>query len=288
MKQIRYFIEGLLLTIFLGLCKMLGVEAASNLGGFIGRNIGPKLAASRKALRNLEQALPEKTDEEYQTIIKGMWEHLGRLMAEYPHLKKIASAQYTELVDKGVLDELKSNNQGAIFFGGHLGNWEINASATFIQKGFEADITYRAPNNPYVDKLLMKCRQIGGKIEAYSKSREGGRNMLLALKNGHSIGILIDQKYNEGISAPFFNQQAMTNPVFVQMAQKFKLPLIPICNQRLHGAHSRLTLYPEIKVFDDNGEPLAVEDIIKTANLFLEERIKQAPEQWLWLHKRWG
>lgn len=88
MKKLRYLIEAAFLYLALGVFYVLGPCGASALGGFIGRTIGPRIRPIRKALTNLRHAMPDKTDDEYATIVRDMWDNLGRVMAEYPHLER--------------------------------------------------------------------------------------------------------------------------------------------------------------------------------------------------------
>ena len=131
------------------------------------------------------------------------------------------------------------------------------------------------------------ARSVGGQISGHSKSSAGGKGLMKSLKSGHCAGILIDQKYNEGLSIPFFGIEAMTNPVFVQLAQKYKCALVPIRNERLEGTNFRLNVYEPIEIFDSNDAPRPIEDVIKDAHALLESWITERPEQWLWLHRRW-
>lgn len=282
MIKLRYWLEAAFLKTLLLFFSILPPHVASCIGGTIGGFIGPKLAASRKAYRNLERALPEAATPE---TVKGMWTHLGRIIAEYPHLE--ALSRETEVVGMEHLKAAVENDNGAIFFGGHLGNWEINAAVVLTQCGAAPKLTYRAPNNPHVDKMLMDARSIGGKISGFPKSTAGGKGLMNAMKAGESAGILIDQKYNEGLSVPFFGMEAMTNPIFVQLAQRYKCPLVPIRSERLEGSKFRLSVYEPITVFKEDGSPRPIEDVIKDAHTLLEEWIKERPEQWLWLHRRW-
>ena len=107
--------------------------------------------------------------------------------------------------------------------------------------------------------------------------------MVETLRDGGALGILIDQKYNEGLAIPFFGRPAMTSPAFVQMAQKTNCPLIPVRGERLPGAHFRVTIYPPLNITEQG-----VEDAIAQAHMLLEEWISERPGQWLWLHRRWG
>lgn len=286
MKKIRYLIEGLLLHILFAFFRTLQPQKASAVGGWLGRSIGPKLAASRKARRNIARALPEKTKEEQDRIIVGMWDNIGRVIAEYPHLE-IISKEHTTIQNNRRLETLLGTEQPIVFFGGHIANWEVNSTALLTQYNKPIALTYRAPNNPWAAKLLDKTRTLNGRLQAFPKSRESGKSILQTLKNGGSIGILVDQKYNEGLEVPFFSHAAMTNPVFVQLCQKYKCPLVPVKNERLKGCEFRLTPYPPLNLFDDNGKARLVEHVIKDAHTLLETWIRERPEQWIWLHRRW-
>jgi len=229
---------------------------------------------------------PELDETRKDETITEMWEHLGRVIAEYPHLGTLA-LDHTQIIGQENLQDALNNPKGAIFFGAHLGNWEINGAAVLLQCGREVALSYRAPNNPWCDKLLMRARTLGGQIPAYSKSRQGGKSMMETIKGGGALGILIDQKYNQGVNVPFFGLEAMTNPFFVQLAQKYGCALVPICNRRLDGASFSICVYEPLRVFEDDGAPRPIEEVISDAHALLEEFIRETPEQWLWLHRRW-
>lgn len=286
MKSLRYFIEGLGLSILFVFFKILPPASASNIGGWLGQTVGMRLAANRKARRHIQLAFPGIDKNEENAIIKGMWNHLGRVIAEYPHLEKL-SRDHTQIIYKGQTKKLTQDQVPMIFFGGHIGNWEVNCAATLTQMKRPATLTYRAPNNPWTAKILNKARTLNNRLKAYPKSRESGRHLIKTLKNNGTIGILIDQKYNEGVSVPFFNHDAMTNPVFVQLCQKFNCPLVPIRNERIKGSTFTLTIYPPIRTINDDGEARPVNDVILEANKLIESWIEERPEQWIWMHRRW-
>lgn len=280
MKLIRYFLEAILLSLILLVSKLLPVQWASAAGGWLGRTIGPRLAASRKALKNINYVMPDIPDTEAQNILNGMWDNLGRVMMEYPHLQHIGRER-TEIVNKDILE--KHNDGAAMLFSGHLGNWEACPPGLILSGNFEETSIYRAPNNPFVDALLKKARSVGGRLKTIPKSKTGTRHIVKALNEGQHIGMLIDQKYNEGIEIDFLGRPAMTSPIFVQLAQKFNIPLIPIRVERLKGPNFRLTILPPIEVTDR-----PVEDVIKECHDLFETWVKDKPEQWLWLHRRWS
>lgn len=280
MKRFRYIVEGIAVSILMALFRLLPLDAASGLGGFIGRSIGPKLSVNRKALRSIETSLPGKTPEEYKKIIYDMWDNLGRTFAEYPHLYKIAHERMTATGAENLQPVIDSDIP-CILFTGHLANWET-AAAYAYKLGIELDLIYRAPNNPYVEGILQRCRSMDGRLKTYPKSSQGMRQVMTALKSGRRIGILIDQKYNQGIAMPFFGRTAMTSPAFAQLAQKFDCPLHAARVERLKGANFHLTVYPATKTNDRT-----VEDIIAESHIMLEKWITERPGQWLWLHNRW-
>jgi len=288
MKKIRYAFEAVFLYLIFAIFKYLPAKTASNIGGWIGRVIGPRLAASRKAHKHILMAMPEISNERANEIVRGMWENLGRVIAEYPHLEKISRYYTTFENEERLLSLLEKEDQPLIFIGGHLSNWEINSIALLTHHNRSVDATYRAPNNPWVARLLDHARTLGGRLKAYPKSTESGRKIMQALKQGHALGILIDQKYNEGINVPFFNLPAMTNPVAVLLCQRYRCPLVPVKNIRgKDGCSFRIITYPPLDLFNEDGSPRPAEDVIKEAHALLEAWIREHPEQWLWLHHRW-
>ncbi len=289
MKKIRYILEALFLYLLFAVFGCMPAKTASNIGGWIGRTIGPKLAASRKARKHIKMAMPETKDERVEEIIQGMWENLGRVIAEYPHLEEISRKYTTFENENRLLSLLKNEGQPLIFIGGHLSNWEINSIALLTHHNKKVDATYRPPNNPWVARLLDNARTLKGRLKAYPKSTKSGRKIMQALRQGHTLGILIDQKYNEGIEVPFFNMPAMTNPVAVRLSQRYRCPLVPVKNIRgADGCSFRIITYPPLEVFHPDGTPRPVKDVLKEAHILLEAWIKDHPEQWLWLHHRWN
>lgn len=279
MKKIRYLFEAALVHSLMALFRVLPVTMASALGGAIGRTIPPLFAANRKALRHITNSL-HTPKAETQAIARGMWDNLGRLFAEYPHLPELYMTR-TEVIGIENLGTLPTNPKSpAIFFSGHLANWEISAPS-LRQHAINVDLIYRAPNNPYVKNLLDKCRSMDGALRTYPKSAQGMRQVMMALKEGRRIGILIDQKYNPGVEATFFGQPAMTSLAFIQLAQKFNCPLIPVQVERLPNAHFRVTIHKPLDITKDEMT------LLTEAHTLLEGWIRKTPAHWLWIHRRW-
>jgi KDO2-lipid IV(A) lauroyltransferase len=281
MKKLRYFLEYLVLKIALFFFGKLDVDRASNAGGIIGRFLGPLLPHNREALRNLQMALPDLPEGKRKLVISRMWDNLGRILGEYPHLEKIGRER-TEIIGRHVLDLLLGSEKCAVLIAAHLANWEMGPQA-LKANGLDIYPVVRMPNNPWTRNIISKQRN----TREIPKSSKGARQMVNCLKQNRRIAILIDQKYNEGETIPFFGKPAMTSPAFVQLAKKYDCPLIPMRLERIQGANFRLTFYEPLELKDHKDRPLPDEQCILKAHKILEEWISERPEQWIWLHRRW-
>jgi len=279
MKKFRYIVEAVIVRTLIFLFGLIPPARSSNIGGGLAGFIGPRLSASRKAERHIQSALHTDVQETKQ-IVRGMWDNIGRGFAEYPHLPFIFK-NYVDLIGQDNFEPtLRDKNTPAIFFSAHLANWEIAAPAVH-QAGVDVDLIYRAPNNPYVEAILQRCRSMDGTLRTYPKSASGMRQVLIAMKQGRRIGILIDQKYNQGVEANFFEQPAMTSLAFIQLAKKFQCPLYPVRVERIDGVHFKVSVLPSLDIRKDD------QTLLREAHDILESWISERPEQWLWLHKRW-
>jgi KDO2-lipid IV(A) lauroyltransferase len=279
MTKIKYLFEHIGLLFIHGICKLLPWTWSSSLFGSFAKFLGTHMAMNRKAVRHIRAALGV-TDHDAQIIAKEHWNNLGRVMAEYPHLQKIAT-HHVEFKGMEHLERLRNDGKCGVLFGAHLGNWEVIPHALLHHVGLATHPVYRAPNNPYVDKRLHKYRSPDGSLIPYSKSRQGMVGMVKALKSGEHLGLLVDQKYNEGITAPFFEMPAKTGTAFIELAQKFDCPLVPV-----------RCIREKNKFVIEALPPIAVKgrdvlDVLADVHNLLEKWIKQYPSQWLWVHRRW-
>ena len=266
----------------------LSIERASRLGGFVGRTLGPRLPVSRRARDNLRRAFPDKEGTEIEGIVRAMWDNLGRVAAEYPHLGKIecyAEDGHVEVVGTEILDQLGEEGASCIFFGGHLANWEIVPLGA-AQRGLVVNYIYRRPNNPGVERIVRAARAPGGGVQA-PKGRRGARQVNAALRDGGHLGILIDQKFNEGIAVPFFGRDAMTAPALATLYRLHGCRVVPVRVERLGGPRFRLTIYPPLDMPAREAEGGDAYSIMCCVNAILEGWIRERPEQWMWLHRRW-
>lgn len=288
-RWLDYPLQGAALWALVALFRILPLDLASTLGGATARLVGPHLGASNKALRNLERAFPEKSGEEHRRILSGMWENLGRVAGEYPHIARIwtdrPGGSRVELIGTEHIRSVVDSGRPAIIVSGHLANWELIAPGA-KRLGLPITLVYRRPNNPIAGRLIDRLRGDGfGRL--VPKGRAGAKALIAALRAGSSIGMLIDQKMNDGIPVPFFGRDAMTAPAAAQLALNNRIPLIPVRIERVQGARFRLTILPPLDLPATGNKGADVQAAMTRLNLLLEGWIRERPEQWLWLHRRW-
>ncbi len=267
---------------------MLPLDAASALGGVIGRSIGPHLGVTRRAWRNLEITLSHLPVEDRRRIIRQMWDNLGRTAAEYAHLPRLRGfgpGARVEVVGLGHVDRAIAVGKPIIFFSGHFGNWEV-ASLMAVQYGLDVAQIYRAANNPEVEPIVRDLRRSLG-VEPIAKGTAGARRIIAALKAGKSLAMLVDQKMNDGIAVPFFGRPAMTAPALAELALRYDCTVLPARVDRLGGARFRLTVFPPLRVDRSGDRRTDIHSAMVAVNRCLEDWIRERPEQWLWLHRRW-
>lgn len=281
-------LAGIAVWLFFAVMGLLPLDAASGLGGLIARNLGPLLPISRRAARRLKRVMPELSPGEVERILRAMWDNLGRVAAEYPHLHEIRCYEggRVEVVGAENIDRLRDDGKGGIFFSGHLGNWEV-ASLAATQRGVPLSQVYRAPNNPIVDRLIFRIRERAIEGRRFPKGAEGGRKLARDLAEGGHLAMLVDQKLNEGIPVPFFGREAMTMTSLASFALKYDVPVVPARVERLKGARFRITALPPLELPRTGAREADVYETMRRVNALLEAWIRERPEQWLWLHSRW-
>src|SRR5438132_7985949 len=171
-------------ALLFGLFELLPLDCASALCRALARRIGPFLGVSKHARRNISRAFPEFSETEITRVVAGMWDNLGRVVAESPHLRKICvfepggpvETHGFERVDRAV-----AAGRRMIFFSGHIANWEIGMLAG-VQHGISVAQIHRAANNPLIDRMIARFRSVQG--EFITKGATVARRTITALRQG--------------------------------------------------------------------------------------------------------
>jgi len=237
----------------------------------------------------LTAAFPEKSAAEIGAIVRGMWDNLGRVLAEYAHLDKIHMTGVDpriEVVGKEHVDRAQASGKGFLIVSGHFANWEIMPSAGG-DVGLAAGVIVRPTNNPYVRRWLEKLRIRNSRAEQIAKGPSGTRRIFALLRRGGAAQLLADQRASEGILVPFFGRDAFTTPAPAALALKLGATVLPVCNTRLNGSRFLIRVYPPIELPNSGDSDRDLIALTAAITQFIEARVRERPHEWLWFHKRW-
>tara|TARA_B100000963_G_scaffold358888_1_gene384681 strand:- start:542 stop:1399 length:858 start_codon:yes stop_codon:yes gene_type:complete len=282
----RNIIEFYLLLFFYFISRIIGVILSSYLGGILASVYGFFSSRNLIGMKNLNLVFPEKSIFEKKKILRKMWFHFGRVIGEYPHLHKIKVYKSSNIKIVGIdnlLGPLKKENN-CIYFSAHIGNWELS-SHPLTQSGFKINFVYRALNNKYANDLLKRIRFRYG-VKLIKKGSDGAKDCIKALKNKENLGLLIDQKMNDGLPVKFFNKLAMTAPAIAKFALKFKCQIVPALCVRERGMKYKIEYFKPIQ-YSFLKKLGSEEKIMLYLNRIIEKWILKHPEQWIWVHNRW-
>jgi Kdo2-lipid IVA lauroyltransferase/acyltransferase len=286
--NLQFRLEALLWNLYVGGLGALGLERASRWGAAIVPFVGQFTSAHKTALRNIRMAFPNESEAWHRDVRAEMWREVGRMSGEFPHMGKFLDKfRSGELEFKGREIVEATLGKGAVFIGGHFTNWEVT-TLCLAQTDPTCHFTYRPANNPIIDRYIVETRAAFGLTLQAAKGKEGGMGLLRSLKKGRSVALMNDQKYNKGLAVPFFGYDCMTADGPTRLALKFNVPLIPITGRRIEGTRFVATAYPAIPLdYDKPDDEQTVFDGVKRINEFMETRVREAPAQWFWAHRRW-
>ena len=284
-KTVVWLIEAAFAYLFYGLFAALPVDVGSALCGWACRLIGPRLPLSAVARDNLAKAFPHMPRDRMEAIVAQVWENVGRVAAEFPHIHWLINNR-VDVVNVEHCRALRDDGKPGIFISAHYGNWEL-AGAQGCHEGIPMILVYRAANNPYVERLYKKGRAASATGGQIAKGQQGARQVVDVLRKGGHLGMLVDQKMNDGLAVPFFGRDAMTAPAVARMSIKFRCPVVPAKVERIKGARFRITFYPPLELPESGDTQADTMTLMTRINDLVESWIRDDPGQWLWLHRRW-
>jgi KDO2-lipid IV(A) lauroyltransferase len=263
--------------------------------GRASRFIGRRLREDRIGRENLKAAFPDKSPEEIERILDGVWDNLGRIGAEFAHLDHIwdydpdhpdkdSRVEFTQRT-KELFDQIRDDGKPALIFACHLGNWELPALAA-VAHGLDAAILFRRPNSEAADRAIERTRAInmGTLIPA---GRDAPLRLAQALQEGKHVAMLVDQYLTNGVEVTFFGRKTTANPMLARLRRQVDCPIHGTRIIRLPNNRFRAELSEEVKpVFDAAGQ-IDVQGTMQAVTNVVEGWVREYPEQWLWLHRRW-
>jgi KDO2-lipid IV(A) lauroyltransferase len=265
-KPLRQAAVGALTIGILRIARYFDPIKTADLFGRIARSIGPMMREQKIGRANLTAAFPEKSPAEVEAILTGVWDNLGRVGAEFAHLDHIWEHDPTRPEDSRIEIEMRSyelftqlrlDGKPALIFASHLANWELPALAA-VEHGLDAAILYRRP---------LKLAE--------------------ALKNGQHVGMLVDQYLTNGVEVTFFGRKTRANPLLARLLRQIECPIHGVRIIRLPQHRFRAELSEEVKPVRDAAGQIDIQGTMQAVTSVIEGWIREYPDQWLWLHRRW-
>jgi KDO2-lipid IV(A) lauroyltransferase len=281
----RAFYRALLLV------SAVGRRIPLPLGRFLGRQLG-RLAwhvarrERRKALANLALAFPDWPEPRRRRTIQGMFRHLGMSLFEIAWLPNLNAAnrdQTTDVIGLEPALELIDSGKGVVVFTAHCGNWEwlSYVTGTF---GRPVSVLQRERDQPEMNRYITELRAKAGIHTIDRGSGSSARDMIQIIRRGGMLAFVVDQNIRtESVRVPFFGNEALTPIGPARLVVRMEAAVVVAYAERLPNGRHRLTFLPPIQT-TRTDDPVA---LIARATRDIEDQIRRAPEQWVWMHDRW-
>lgn len=289
--QLIYFIQAQIAKLFLTLYRLAGLRMGSWLGSLLGAALG-KIARERHiAADNLRQALPHLSEVEQKRVLAQCWRQLGRLVGEFPHMEKIAreADSRVQIIGAEHVKAALPNGGAAMFLSGHFSNWELMMLGIQRLAGKTGSL-YRRANNPYMEAWVISQRSAFMPVQI-PKGSDGAKVMIKLLKDGTSLGVLVDQKLGRGDPIDFFGRPTKAPSASIKLARRFGIPIIPtVIRRREDGpdkVHFVQHFFPAIEVPKTDNMQHDIDTAMRQVYDHLEQWIGERPEEWFWQHDRW-
>lgn len=289
LQRLLWWLEGSLLIGLWWLWAWIPVRWASRIGRWGGRLLGPHLDRSRHIRGNLEVSFPALDPAQRRSLMREIWGGVGALIAEYPHLASIVRGTAGAGLEWVVSPRVAAFHRPArpvIFVCAHLSNWELGPAAGAYH-GARLAVFYTPLRNPVLDRLLARSRGVLG--YAMLPRDAGMRQMMRELRQGTSIGFVMDQRVDSGEAIPFFGRPKATTLIPARLALRYGCQLVPVRVQRLSGVHFRVSVHDPIEPEEAMaGEHAQAIEMTCRINRLFESWIRERPQEWFCANRRWS
>jgi len=242
------------------------------------------------AIENLTYSFPEKSNAEIKSIAKGSFQSIAITFLEFFSFNCISKNKLRSMLDFdegfGLINKVKNANKGMLFVSGHFGNWELIAYTVGLFTNIPVTIVVKPQANKIVDAELNKIRTSQGNkiVSMYNAAR----TIITEIKSGNAIALHVDQAATENLDVfvDFFGRPASTFKVVAELALRYRIPLIMGFAIRQQDGKYKADVV-EIDYSDLDFSQTSILELTKRHTKHLENIIRQYPEQWAWMHKRW-
>jgi KDO2-lipid IV(A) lauroyltransferase len=258
------------------------------------RKVGPLLPEHRVGRANLVAAFPDKPAAEIERILVGVWDNLGRYAVEFAQIERLTNHDPSRPEDDVVADaatserfhRLRHDGKPALIFASHLANWELPALVA-ARHGLDTAVLFRRPNIGAVSDAVLKIRA-GCMGTLVATGLDAPVKLLRILEADRHVAMLVDQYFVKGVDVTFFGRRCKANPLIAQLARHIECPI--------HGTRivrrddrNRFTIEmtDAIAPARDAEGRIDIQGTMQAITSVIEGWVREHPEQWLWLHRRW-
>jgi Kdo2-lipid IVA lauroyltransferase/acyltransferase len=295
LKPLLDKVTGSLTVGLLGAIKHTDRRRMANFAGALMRKIGPLFKEHRIGREQLRAAFPEKSEAEIEKILAGAWDNLGRIAIEFAHLDEFSidgfGARTSDVItyppeSRARFDRIMQDGRPSIGFAAHLANWELpGVGAKLVGAQYAA--LFRRPNIGAVSDVIIKLREpLMGQL--IPTGLDAPVRLARLLQSGVHVGMLADQHFSKGVEVTFFGRKCLANPLVAMLARQTELPIYGMRVVRNPDGNS---FWGEVSdpvepVRDAEGR-IDIKGTTQAITSVIEGWIREYPEQWLWLHRRW-
>ena len=269
--------------------RRLNPGRATAISSSIMRTFGPWIPEHRIGQKNLSDAFPEKSAAEIERVLRGVWDNYGRVCAEIVHMDSICDGDLQNNTDGKIVVDAETigrlaqwDRRPLLFFTAHLANWEIPASVGRML-GLDIVVPVRRQHLDSIADFLAQARPgtyipIDGDTTFKLKS---------AVDRGASVAIMVDQHIADGIDVQFFGRSCKVTPALARLARALERPILGIRTIRLPDHRLRVEVTGPIDPSRDIKGQIDVVGTMQAIMSIVEGWVREHPDQWLWLHRRW-
>ena len=279
----------------LRLIRMTDRRRTADFWGAVMRRLGPFLPEHRVGRANLIAAFPDKPADEIEQILAGVWDNLGRFAVEFAQIERLTNSDPSAPEDDIVADAatsarfrtLRKEGKPALIFAAHLANWELPALVA-ARHGLDTALLFRRPNIRAVSDAVLKVRA-GSMGTLVATGLDAPVRLLRLLEANRPVAMLADQHFVKGVDVTFFGRPAKANPLIAQLARHIECPIYGTRVVRRHDDRNRFTIEltePIAPARDAEGK-IDITGTMQVITSVIEGWVREHPEQWLWLHRRW-
>jgi KDO2-lipid IV(A) lauroyltransferase len=289
--SVREIVEFAVVWVFVSFMRLLPRGLARAVGAAIGALAFRGLGRLRRVgLRNLTLAFPEMTEGEREEILRSEYRNLGFLLAEFCKMPDYTAATASRFIRyEGLENYLRAREQGkgVLVLTGHLGAWELSSFYHSLM-GMPMGMVIRRLDNPLVDAFVNRIRCLRGNRVIHKD--DFARGLIASMRAGETVGILMDTNMTppQGVFVPFFGVLACTASGMARIAEKTGAAVVPGFLLWEESERKYVLRFGEELEVVHTGD--AEQDAVTNTAAFtaaIEGYVRQYPEQWLWMHRRW-